>query len=67
MTAFETVRTARETLAGLRDVPPDVLAHVLDADLSLSIAAALLIESRVVAPVTYDEQDEPERIARSGR
>jgi hypothetical protein len=33
-------------------VPADVLAHVLDADLSLSIAGALLLEARVVGPLS---------------
>ncbi len=66
MTAFESIRVARETLATLRDVPADVLAEVLTADRALQVASDLLIEARVV-PTTYDEQGDFERLARSGR
>lgn len=51
MTAYQALVTARRIIADLPGpVPADVLAQVLDADLSLTIAAALLLESRVVKP-----------------
>jgi hypothetical protein len=65
MTPFESVRSARQILSELRDIPADVLSAVIEADMSLSVAAALLLEGRTVMP--YDEQDDLERLARSGR
>jgi hypothetical protein len=64
-TPFESVRAAREIIAGLRDIPADVLSACIEADMSLSVAAALLLEGRTIMP--YDEQGDFERVARSGR
>lgn len=49
MTPYDRIAEARRILGELlAPVTADGRAHVLDADLSLSIAAALLIEGRVV-------------------
>jgi hypothetical protein len=65
MTPFESVRAARQILAELRNIPADVLSAVIEADMSLSVAAALLLEGRTIMP--EPEQDDFERLARSGR
>lgn len=44
-------------------VPADVLAQLLDADLSLSIAAALVLEGRTV----HRQDDTADRIAATYR
>ena len=65
MTAYESVRAARQIIAELRDIPADVLAECISAGVSLPVAAALLFEGRTVMP--EPEASEFERVARSGR
>ncbi len=65
MTPYDAVRAARQIIAELRDIPADVLAECINADVSLSVAAALLLEGRQVMP--EPEAGEFERVARSGR